>query len=299
MDIVVLILTIIGIFLIIPFIPILHELFRIPLGLLSLLLGKYAWITFYLFWFMRPKHVFQDTQESFHKSTKLPVQTLEELKQSLQTGDLIFNVTKNNLGPFVGMKWGANSPVSHSAIVVMEQNTPWIFEAVTSGVRFIPLEEALFRYNSDVVFFRHLLGKRNEDFIEIIEKYIQKRIGEPHEFSHLSGPWEMIKAAIDPKVPFTNRDLVQNTRNPGLLFCSELVAEVYMMLGIIPDDLDNQFPDSNEYIPADFTNFNYKQSQESKIFNNLLNDYSLTNEILLSYNLEKIRRDWYSITLLK
>jgi hypothetical protein len=43
------------------------ELLRIPLGIINTKTGKYMIIIHHLFWFLRPKYFFLDTQDKFFK----------------------------------------------------------------------------------------------------------------------------------------------------------------------------------------------------------------------------------------
>ncbi|MCY3410291.1 MAG: hypothetical protein INQ03_01530 [Candidatus Heimdallarchaeota archaeon] len=258
-------------------------------------MGKRGWWTFHLFWFMKPKYVFSDSLDKLRQDIPIQVQSVDDILPTLRTGDLIFDVGYNTKGIYVGLKWGSSSIVTHTGFIHVIDGTPWVLEAVLEGVRYIPVREALKIYSADIIFIRRLEGDPGKIDEKIIYNFAAKHFDEVHKAKSLSGAWEMIKAAIDPKLPLSGKDFLRNHRQPGSMFCSELVADLYMKLGIIPDDIEDDYPDSNEYIPPDFTTFCTKRGQEYEILNDLPNGFKLSEEVFIQFDRNELIKEDQSI----
>jgi hypothetical protein len=266
------------------------EYIRVPVGILGMNMGRYGYLTFYIFWFMKPKYVLVDSQEKFFKKVNCNKISTDEANNLLKTGDLIFFSGRNSNNAYIGAKWASNSIVNHIGIILEEQGNPWILEMVQSGMRFVPLPEVLSVYDADIIFMRRLVGSDRELLKEKITELMFETQSKSHDRVDNSGILEMIKAILDPQLPFSNRDLLRNNRNLEKLFCSELVAESYMRAGLLPDDLGNDHPDSNEYIPTDFTTLNPRRNQESYLINNMSNGFKLLTEEFIEFNQQEIKR---------
>ena len=89
----------------------------------------------------------------------------------------------------------------------------------------------------------------------------QSLLGRPYETSKL----ELFNAAIDIKI--LDYELARNEPDLSSIFCGELIAETYQMLGLLGRNVP-----ANEYVPADFG---------AGRLDMLENDYSLGDEILI------------------
>jgi hypothetical protein len=174
-------------------------------------------------------------------------------------------------------------------IILEEQGEPWDLEIITQGMRFIPLKESLSMYKGDLIFVRRLENGNREELRKVISSFMFESYKKEHDLTDREGLVEMIKASIDPYLPFSNKDLMRNNRKMEKLFCSEIVAESYMRAGLLPDDLGNEFPDSNEYIPADFTSFSPRKNQETILLQNMNNGYKLLQEEFINFDKMKLQ----------
>jgi hypothetical protein len=201
------------------------------------------------------------------------MQTYDEIRGNIKTGDIVLFGGKGGISEWI--KWFSRSKWSHVGMAVRsdEWNMLLIWESTTlnsvkdvelnrsiRGVQLVPFSERVKNYKGDIG-VRHL-SKPVTDLMQIkLRDFRHKVAGRPYERNYI----ELIKAAYDG--PFGG-----NVENLSSLFCSELVAEAYQQIGLL-DDGRGSLP-SNEYTPKDF-------STEAKEPLDLLNDYSLSNEILI------------------
>jgi hypothetical protein len=189
----------------------------------------------------------------------------EKLKKQFKTGDIILFEGNGFFSQLV--KCCSNSEFSHIGIIVKGEDIPKytkkkekfyllhsnkssvpikdiISNDNVSGVQINDLKENLESYNG-FLYYRELLRKdgTSVNFINI-EKYIEKIADKPYEVNYL----EMLFAVFD------GNSCCLNSENLNSLFCSELVAYIYLKYHILRNDLP-----SNEYIPSDFSYDNWKE----------------------------------------
>ncbi|MCC6130175.1 MAG: hypothetical protein IT186_09635 [Acidobacteria bacterium] len=172
-----------------------------------------------------------------------------DLRESIQTGDIILFSGKGGIS--TGIKWMTNSRWSHVGMAL--RITGWdlvmLWESTTlsnirdvetgeekQGVQLVPLSERLKRYDG-AVRVRHLIVDRDNSMLSKLEAFRHDMKGRPYEKSKI----ELLKAAYDGPLGLNQEDL-------SSLFCSELVAEAYQRMGLLPNS-----PHSNEYTPKDFS----------------------------------------------
>ena len=223
-----------------------------------------------------------DTIESFLASSPYPIETmsLSEITSILKTGDLIFFVGSNEFSFFVGTKWTTKSPLNHVGVIVKDENDVFVFEAIKEGVTLRPIEIAYPKYRGEVVLIRQLENPLSQSQEKIIKEFIPEVLGKKHDATTFKGFIEQIKGVVDIYLPNSDKDLFKNKPNEGSYFCSELVASVYIKIGLLPNShASNYFP-SNEYGVSDFSKFGSIDSFERENVNNLIDNH-LDNEILI------------------
>ena len=146
---------------------------------------------------------------------------------------------------------------------------------VRKGVELLPLESKIFSGWYDRVAIRRLTGikeeKRQEIYKELL-KFMKEVQGRPYEKSKT----ELILSALDFQEEYLS--FLRNTKEDlSSLFCSELVAEAYMRMG-----LWSRRKLSNEYTPDDFASKNDKINPlefgklEKEVFVELKFDFNRT-----------------------
>lgn len=118
-----------------------------------------------------------------------------------------------------------HSPYSHAGIVTWWNRRLIVLEAVTSGVRVVPLSYLLRQYPGGVDFFRttHQIDEPTRLKMVI---FAQEQLGKPYN-KRL-----MIRYALKNALglPFSNKDKVRD-RPANQYFCSQYVAEIYNRAG--------------------------------------------------------------------
>ena len=160
----------------------------------------------------------------------------DEIRSDLDSLDLVLWKSGDKLAKLI--QWGTASEYTHVGmivrfpgdIVMLWEST---FDNVSSGVRLIPLSKAL--QDEDVYIRRATVSNREGIFDRLMA--VRKELdGRPFENNVL----EFICAAYDGPGG-------DNKRNITSLFCSELIAETLIQIGL----MDGRTP-SNEYTPRDF-----------------------------------------------
>jgi len=183
------------------------------------------------------------------KTTKV----YDAIRGSLSTGDIVLFSGKGGIS--AGIKWATTSRWSHVAMVfnLADYNFVTLWESTTltnledldtkkvmRGVQLIPLSDRVQTYDGEIA-LRRLSGvtlKAQElGALMALRKDLR---GRPYEKRKI----ELIKAAYDGLFGLNEEDL-------SSLFCSELVAESYQVMGLLPSGPTDQ--PSNEYVPADFS----------------------------------------------
>jgi hypothetical protein len=198
------------------------------------------------------------------------------IREELKTGDVILFSGKGGISDLI--KWFSNSRWSHVGMVIQLQgmNMVLLWESTTlsnitdldtgraiRGVQLVGLSERINSYDGEVA-IRQLnkpVGLAREAALGVFRSQVA---GRPYEENKL----ELLGAGID-------GIFADNVKDLSSLFCSELVAEAFQIMGLLP----NHIP-SNEFTPADFG------SQIDKPLN-LLDGFSLGTEITISRNMVK------------
>jgi len=180
--------------------------------------------------------------------------TYNDMRPQLKTGDIVLfsgkSAVSNIIKLFSGGKW------SHvGMVVIMEEfdrmvllwesttlsNIPDIeTRTATKGVQLVPMSQRITTYEGEVTI--RLLNKAISDAMNQKLAEVRKELSrKPYERSQI----ELLKAAYDGIGGASSGDDLSS------LFCSELVAEGYQAMGLLPE-----FPaglPSNEYAPIDFS----------------------------------------------
>ena len=205
----------------------------------------------------------------------------DDLRDTLKTGDILLFGGKGAISDgiklftlskwsHVGMVYRINDDEKDNDIVFCWESTTLanINDAetgkLTKGVQLVILSERLERCFAKGYEISHRSLNKNitDDMLRSLKNFRKEVSGRPYEKNKL----ELIKAAYDGW-------LGDNKENLSSLFCSELVAEAYQRMGLLPEvGSAHKVKPSNEYTPADF-------SVEKRL--SLLNDYSLGQEIMI------------------
>jgi len=174
----------------------------------------------------------------------------EALKENLDTGDILLFGGESRFSKAIkkltGGRW------SHAALVarVSPESPPLLWEATLSpeladvqtqeigqGVRLFDLEQWIAYYGEETA-IRRLRVERTEEMKTTLLDFYYEAAGRPYEKNRL----EMLRSVYDGPLG--------KNHQPGTdsFFCSELVAEAYQRMGLLPN-----FPPSNEYTPRDFS----------------------------------------------
>jgi hypothetical protein len=180
--------------------------------------------------------------------------TYNDMRPQLKTGDIVLfsgkSAVSNIIKLFSGGKW------SHvGMVVIMEEfdrmvllwesttlsNIPDIeTRTATKGVQLVPMSQRITTYEGEVTI--RLLNKAISDAMNQKLAEVRKELSrKPYERSQI----ELLKAAYD------GIGGASSGEDLSSLFCSELVAEGYQAMGLLPE-----FPaglPSNEYTPIDFS----------------------------------------------
>jgi hypothetical protein len=180
--------------------------------------------------------------------------TYNDMRPQLKTGDIVLfsgkSAVSNIIKLFSGGKW------SHvGMVVIMEEfdrmvllwesttlsNIPDIeTRTATKGVQLVPMSQRITTYEGEVTI--RLLNKAISDAMNQKLAEVRKELSrKPYERSQI----ELLKAAYD------GIGGASSGEDLSSLFSSELVAEGYQAMGLLPE-----FPaglPSNEYTPIDFS----------------------------------------------
>ena len=182
----------------------------------------------------------------------------EELRGQLQTGDVVLFSGKG--GVSAGIKWLTFCEWSHVGMVVCIPSsagpladTVLLWESTNldnlkdaldgvakRGVQLVLLSERVQTY-SGAVAIRQLSVHREPTMLEALSALRMKLRNRPYEEKKL----ELMRAALDG--PF---DRLRSPEDLSSLFCSELIAEAYQAMGLLPEHGGGK--PSDEYTPRDF-----------------------------------------------
>ncbi len=172
----------------------------------------------------------------------------DSLRPHIDTGDIVLFSGKG--GVSAGIKWLTRSDWSHVGMALRPADPDVILlwesallndaeEAETgqiSGVQLTPLRRRIAGYDGDIA-IRNLEVERTPAMYEALNGLRQEVKGRPYEKSRL----QLLRSAYDG--PFGN-----NHEDLSSLFCSELIAEAYQRMGLLPET-----PHASEYTPRDFS----------------------------------------------
>ena len=179
--------------------------------------------------------------------------TYDDVRDHLDTGDVVLFSGKGLIS--MGLKIGALCSWSHVAMVVrvkepdvalLYQSTPvskakdFFDGELKNGVQINVLSEAVNGYSGKVA-IRHLRVDRTPEMFDGLSRFRKKVKNRPYE-EHII---QMVKAVWDGPLGHVEEDL-------SSLFCSELVAEAYQSMGLLPANESGGKP-STEYTPKNFS----------------------------------------------
>jgi hypothetical protein len=202
----------------------------------------------------------------------------------IETGDIFTFVGAIEKSYQMAIKWFTASPVSHVGICY-KNNDGQVFLMEASRVGFIntDLHEIIHKYSKKypLMIYRKLEVERTKQFYKNFENFVETH--KDKEYTPIKtkeGLLELIKSAVDIRVPLYKKDIFHNKEDVSTLFCSELVAVAFNAMGIL--ELDDYIP-SNEYTPADFSNINehIQWGPERERLKNLKNNASLVDEVFV------------------
>jgi len=182
-----------------------------------------------------------------------------KLRGELDTGDIVLWSSSSFFGRLI--QTFCNSTWSHVGMVIrFPGDLLMLWESTlddqVSGVRLTPLSQSL----CDTVAVRKMHIERTPQLFESIMRVRKELNGRPFE----SDLMQMVCASYDGPFGHNDTDLTS-------LFCSELIAETLMNIGVL-----GQGKPSNEYTPKDF-------SSEASVQLNLQRNISLDKEIIIDY----------------
>lgn len=187
----------------------------------------------------------------YTKSVSCFVNKYEEIRDDLKTGDIVLFSGKGFISWLI--KKVTKNEYSHVGMIIRidgfdfvalwESTTlsdvPDIWHKKKKGVQIVQLSERLRHYDGKVavrLLHDFEFGENENKIITELRHEVNNR---PYEKNFLS----LAKSALDSTFLGKNKK-----KDLSSLFCSELVAEAYMRLGLIAK---NQI--SSEYTPADFS----------------------------------------------
>jgi hypothetical protein len=236
----------------------------------------------------RPNFIsFQHNEEFIKLSSRYKVESVSDIKPDMETGDILLCVAKLKDGASNAVKWASGTAFSHIAVILIENNNIFILETSfdKNAVHVVPLETYLKNDKYSVLAYRKLNYDRDENFEKTAYEFKVNSLGKKHDANNLKGGYEMVKSALDLKIPLIGKELFVNSRNSDAYFCVELVADLYMQLGLIPSDADHAYPSPNEYTISDFSTISdwATWGQEKENISNLNNGGKLETEVFLEY----------------
>jgi hypothetical protein len=181
-------------------------------------------------------------------TTLLPA--FEELRATLDCGDVLLFAGESRFSR--GIKLLTRSHWSHSALVARAHadGPPLLWEAtldtdladvvtheLASGVNLYDLEHWIRHYGGETV-IRPLHVERTGAMRAALLAFYQEARGRPYERNRL----ELFRAVYDGPLGRNRKE------DDTSFFCSELVAEAYQRMGLLPEK-----PPANEYTPHDFS----------------------------------------------
>ena len=195
------------------------------------------------------------------------------LRDRLATGDVVLFSGKGRISEII--RWFSGTDYSHVGMVVADSDLDAIFlwesttlsniedvetGAFTKGVQLVPLSDRLARYEGRV-WVRHLAPTLSAAQRQRLWRFRREVAGRPYERRKL----ELFLSL------FKDRGIgaCRSQEDLTSLFCSELIAEAYQRMGLLPDVEDGGLP-SDRYRPDSFGEGHSPQ---------LLGDFHLGSEV--------------------
>lgn len=182
----------------------------------------------------------------------LSVDDTMRLLAQLNTGDVIL-LSGDGLFSW-GVKYMTGSEWSHVAVVLRHKShpNPLMWHSTShatndvrgwskSGVVPTDLLETIRLHYTGRIGIRKLAAPLTDAQLRVVNDTFAELDGREYE-TGLAGAWELVKA-------WERRFTQPNVKNLTHIFCSELVAELYIRLGFLTETLDKP---SNEYTQAEF-----------------------------------------------
>lgn len=174
----------------------------------------------------------------------------DELRPTLDSGDVLLFAGESRFSR--GIKRLTGSHWSHAALVARPRGDGplLLWEAtldvdladvvthdVAAGVHLYDLEHWLRHYGGETA-IRQLSVERTDAMRAALLAFYQEAAGRPYERNRL----ELLRSVYDGPLGRNRKE------DDASFFCSELVAEAYQRMGLLPDH-----PPANEYTPRDFS----------------------------------------------
>lgn len=198
----------------------------------------------------------------------------DSVRDSLKTGDLVIFSGKSAVSNFIklfsGGKWSHVGMVLRlkefaDAVLLWESTTlnnvaDIETQAATKGVQLVPMSQRVASYDGEIA-----VRRLNKAVTAKMQRALAERRKALSRKPYEAGEIELLKAAYDGIAGQSSGEDLSS------LFCSELVAEAYQAMGLLPE-YPKGLP-SNEYTPLDFSSHRNLK---------LLAGYSLGEEIPIS-----------------
>jgi uncharacterized protein YycO len=170
--------------------------------------------------------LFVETNKAFKDNVFRPKMQVQRALELLNNGDIVLFRNPNMLS--VGQRlllqseWDHVGLVVHQPILASNQQTLYVLEAVNTGVTLVPMRERLFAYDTEgLVAIRRLKWNPTLEKLKILDDFVERVVGKPYSLAGMLGV----------------------TANDAY-FCSQLIAEAYQLLGLLPSDKH-----TGEYLP--------------------------------------------------
>ena len=184
----------------------------------------------------------------------MPNTIYKNIRNKLKFGDLVLFSSRGFVPALI--KLGTLSKWTHIGMVISLpgfdgkllfestglSKTKTIDGKIKKGVQISLLSSRIEQFKG-VIAVRHLNAEITEQMFHNFERFRLEVQDRAYEKNLL----DLLSAAID--IPFL--PMLRGKPNLKTIFCSELIAEAYMVMGLLPY---NKFLPSDEYTPADFTN---------------------------------------------
>jgi len=182
----------------------------------------------------------------------MPERQYRRIREHLKTGDLALFSGKSGFSRSI--KLFTRSRWSHVGMILRlpPYEAPLVWESLRvpvlpdvedgtlkSGVQLLDLDERIHTCGDEIA-IRVLNRPVTAEMEAALHAFREQVRDAPYE----QRLWELVRAAWDGPLGLNEEDLTS-------VFCSELVAEAYQVMGLLPPNEEGGLP-SNEYVPAYF-----------------------------------------------